>query len=247
VIAGTCDPRYMAGDTSNTAAESPGSNPLHDILGGRRGALESALPSVVFVTVYLSTGSELGTGLIAALVTAALLAAARVWRKEKPIRVLGGLVAVAVAALVAARTGNASDYFLPSLLANIASALVWAFSIVTGWPLLGVIVGLALGQKTRWRADPDLLRAYSLASWVWVGSFLVRAAVNTPLYLTDNLVGLGISRVLLGWPMVLVVIAISWAIIARSLPANHPGVNHPRVDPAEAAVEDAAQLRVEND
>lgn len=229
------------------AAEPTRANPLHDILGGRRGALESALPSVVFVSVYLSTGSELGTGLIAALITAALLAAARVWRKEKPVRVLGGLVAVAVAALVAARTGNAADYFLPSLLANIASALVWAFSIVTGWPLLGVVVGFALGQKTRWRADPDLVRAYSRASWVWVGSFLVRAAVNTPLYLTDNLVGLGVSRVLLGWPMVLIVIAVSWAIIVRSLPPDHPGVNHPRTTADAAAAEDSAQSAVESD
>lgn len=237
----------MAAKTPPTSAGPPRDNPLHEILGGRRGALESALPSVVFVTVYLSTGSELGTGLIAALITAALLAAARVWRKEKPVRVLGGLVAVAAAALVASRTGNAADYFLPSLLANVASALVWAFSIVTGWPLLGVVVGFALGQKTRWRADPDLLRAYSLASWIWVGSFLLRAAVNTPLYLTDNLVGLGVSRVLLGWPMVLVVIALSWAIIVKSLPPDHPGVNRPRVDPTAGATEDAAQSAVESD
>ncbi len=134
-----------------------------------------------------------------------------------------------MAAVVAARTGNAADYFLPSLLANVASALVWAASIVAGWPMLGVVVGFALGQRTRWRGDPDLVRAYSRASWIWAASFLVRAAVNTPLYLTDNLVGLGISRVLLGWPMVLGVIALSWATIKASLPSDHPGVMHPQV------------------
>lgn len=215
-------------------------NPLHDLLGGRRGALESALPSVVFVTVYLATGSELGTGLLAALLMAAALAAARVWRREKPVRVVGGLAAVALAAVVAARTGNAVDYFLPSLLANVASALLWAASILIRWPMLGVIIGFALGQKTRWRGDPDLMRAYSRASWIWAASFLVRAGVNTPLYLTDNIVGLGISRVLLGWPMVLVIIALSWAVISRSLPAGHPGVRHPQTpvgfldDPDEA-------------
>ncbi len=216
------------------ATPDHGHNPLHELLGGRRGAIESALPRIVFVTVYLSTGSELGTGLVAALLTAGALAVARVWRREKPVRVVGGLAGVAVAALVAARTGNASDYFLPSLLANIASALVWAASILIAWPLLGVILGFALRQRTRWRADPDLMRAYSRASWIWVGSFLVRALVNTPLYLSDNLVGLGISRVLLGWPMVLVVIALSWAVIRRSLPPDHPGLLHPRVQPAQA-------------
>lgn len=203
-------------------------NPLHELMGGRRGALESALPSVVFVIVYLVT-SSLGWALAAALGVAAVLAALRLARREKPVRVLGGLAAVGIAAVVAARTGNAADYFLPSLLANVASALIWAVSILARWPLLGVIVGFAIGQKTGWRQDADLMRAYSNASWIWAGSFLVRAGVNTPLYLTDNLVGLGISRVLLGWPMVLGVIAASWWAIRRSLPDDHPGIMHPRV------------------
>jgi hypothetical protein len=205
------------------------SNPLHDLLGGRRGALESALPSVVFVVTYLLSGSQLAVALAISLLTAAGLAGARMLRREKPVRVLGGLAAVAIAAVVAARTGNAADYFLPSLLANVASALIWAVSILARWPLLGVTVGFAVGQRTAWRQDPDLLRAYGRASWVWAGSFLVRAGVNGPLYLTDNLVGLGISRVLLGWPMVLLVIAISWWVMRASLPADHPGILHPRV------------------
>jgi hypothetical protein len=204
-------------------------NPLHELLGGRRGALESALPSVVFVVVYLVAGSQLTWALVAALAVAAVLAFLRLLRREKPVRVLGGLAAVAIAAVVAARTGNAADYFLPSLLANVASALVWAASILARWPLLGVIIGFAVGQKTAWRQDPDLVRAYGNASWIWAASFLVRAAVNTPLYLTDNLVGLGISRVVLGWPMVLLVIAASWWAIRRSLPDDHPGIMHPRV------------------
>jgi hypothetical protein len=210
-------------------AEYPGtSNPLHDLLGGRRGAIESALPSVVFVTGYLLSGSQLAIGLVLALATAAVLAGLRLIRRENPVRVLGGLAAVGLAAVVAARTGNAADYFLPSLLANLASAGVWAFSILIGWPMLGIVLGFALGQKTRWRSDPDLLRAYGRASWIWAASFLVRAGVNLPLYVTDNLVGLGLSRVLLGWPMVLGVIALSWLVIRRSLPEDHPGIMHPR-------------------
>jgi hypothetical protein len=88
---------------------SRASNPLHDLLGGRRGALDSALPGVVLVVVYLARGSALVTGLAAALVTAAVLAAARLARRERPVRVVGGLAGVAIAAVVAARTGNAAD------------------------------------------------------------------------------------------------------------------------------------------
>lgn len=218
----------MPDSDATSVAEARGSNPLHDLLGGRRGALESALPSVFFVTAYLLSGSNLTLGIVVALGVAFVLATLRMIRREKPVRVLGGLIAVAIAALVAARTGNAVDYFLPSLLANVVSAGVWAFANLIGWPLLGITIGFAVGQKTGWRSDPDLVRAYSRASWIWAISFLVRAGVNTPLYLTDNLVGLGISRVLLGWPMVLGVIALSWLVIKRSLPADHPGILHPR-------------------
>jgi len=213
--------------------EAAGSNPLHDLLGGPRGALESSLPSVVFVSGYLISGQGLAVALAAAIVTALVLAALRLRRREKPVRVLGGLVAVAIAAVVAARTGNPADYFLPSLLANLAAALIWATSIVARWPLLGVVLGAALRQRNAWRSDPDLVRAYSRASWIWAVSFLVRAGVNTPLYLSDNLVGLGIARVLLGWPMVLLVIAASWWTIRRTLPEDHPGILHPQVHRAD--------------
>jgi hypothetical protein len=222
------EPRGASGDDGTVSMQQNAGNPLHDLLGGRRGALESALPSVVFVGTYLVSGSNLGVGLAWALGTAAVLAVLRVARREKPVRVVGGLVAVAIAALVAARTGNAADYFLPSLLANAASALIWAFSILAGWPLLGVILGFALGQRTSWRSDPDLVRAYSRASWIWAASFVVRAGINVPLYLNDNLVGLGVARVLLGWPLVLGVIAASWWVMRRTLPADHPGIMHPR-------------------
>ncbi len=206
------------------------SNPLHDLLGGSRGALDSALPSVVFITAFLASSRDLAISLGAALVTAVGLAGLRLWRHERPVRVLGGVAAVAIAAVVAARTGSASDYFLPSLLANTASALIWAVSILAGWPMLGLVIGFLLGQRTSWRRDPDLLRAYSRASWIWAASFLLRAGINLPLYLSDNLVGLGVARVLLGWPLVLGIIAGSWWLIQRSLPPGHPGIRHPRTE-----------------
>ena len=221
-------PETAGGDVSDVIAVTAADNPIHRLLGGWRGGLESAAPSVVFATVYVVAAQPLTTALVAAFSVALVLAAWRLLRREKPIRVVGGLVAVAIAALVAARTGNAVDYFLPSLIANGLSALVWALSILIGWPLLGVVVGFALGQRTRWRTDPDLVRAYGRASWVWTASFVLRAAVQGSLWWTDNVIGLGIARVVLGWPMVLLVIAASWWVIHRSLPPGHPGPLHPR-------------------
>lgn len=196
---------------------------LH-LLGGWRGAVEGAAPSITFVIAYAVADVGLTSALLVALAVAAAVAATRLWRRESLRHVLGGLAAVALAAAVAARTGRAEDYFLPSLLANLAAALIWAASIVAGWPLLGVIVGAAVGQRTRWRSDPLLVLAYSRASWIWAVSFVVRAGVMTPLYLSGQVLALGVVKVVLGWPMVMVVIWLSWLVIRRTLPPGHPGI-----------------------
>ena len=140
---------------------------------------------------------------------------------------LFGLLGVAVAALVALYTGRAADFFLVQIVTNAASALAWTVSIVIRWPLLGVVVGTALGQRTRWRHDPDLLRGYQRASWVWVGQYLVRLAVFLPLYAADAVVALGIARTVLTWPLVALCVALSWPLLRSALPAGHLGLGHP--------------------
>jgi hypothetical protein len=218
---------------------------LRHLLGGPREAVEGAAPSVTFVVAYALAGAGLTVGLALALGVAAIVAAVRLARRESLRHVLGGLAAVAVAAAVAARTGRAEDFFLPSLLANLAASLIWAVSVLAGWPLLGVIVGAAVGQRTRWRSDPDLVRAYGRASWIWAGSFVVRAAVMTPLYLAGEVLALGVAKVLLGWPMVLVVIWLSWFTISRTLPPDHPGLFAPRCSAAPSAESDGGEVEVE--
>ena len=146
-----------------------------------------------------------------------------------------GLLGVAVAAVVALYTGRAVDFFLVQIVANAASAMVWAVSIVIRWPLLGVLVGMALGQRTRWRRDPDLVRGYQRASWIWVGQYVLRLVVFLPLYLADEVVALGVARLLLTWPLVALCVAAAWPLVRSALPTGHRGPLHPagRENPPE--------------
>ena len=130
-------------------------------------------------------------------------------------------------ALVVLRTGRAEDFFLVQVLANAGSALLFAGSVVVRWPLLGVIVGLALGQRTRWRRDPDLLRGYRRASWVWVAQYAVRLAVFVPLYLAEQVSLLAVARGALTYPLVAACVVLSWFVLRRALPDGHPGLLHP--------------------
>ncbi|WP_439709591.1 DUF3159 domain-containing protein [Micromonospora haikouensis] len=204
------------------------------MLGGRRGAVDATAPPVAFAIGWLATGHSLVGGVAAAVVAGTAVAAWRLRRGDRPRSVLIGLLAVCVAALIALRTGRATDFFLVQVLSNVASALAWAVSIVVRWPLLGVLVGVALRQRGRWRRDPALLRAYGRGSWVWAATYALRVAVFVPLYLGGQVVALVVARVALTWPLVASALAVSWLVIRRSLPAGHPGLRHPVTVPGPA-------------
>ena len=212
----------------SAAKHDENAHPLAALIGGPRGAIESMLPPVAFVVVYLATNSNLSAAVITALVIGFALAGLRLRRGEKPVRVTGALLVVVLAALVAYYTGSAAAYFWPLVLANVASALAFAFSILIRWPLLGVIVGPITGTGMRWRKDPDLLRAYSRASWLWVLLNVVRAAVQVPLIQGEDLWALAAVRPIF-YLMVIGVVLWSWRVIKKALPADHPGIRSPRI------------------
>lgn len=225
----------MTVTVAKPASRSP--DTLASLLGGRRGALDATLPIVAFLAGYLIGHGSVGWGAGSALVVAVGVAAWRLSTGAKPRAVLAGALVVAASALIALRTGKAEDFFLLQILTNAVSALAWAVSIALRWPFLGLIVGTALGQKTRWRRDPVLLRAYSRASWVWVGQYLIRLVVFVPLWAAGEVVALAITRGAFTYPLVAACIAVSGWVLFRAIPPGHPGLRHPVAPEREKAVE----------
>ncbi|MFJ6670078.1 DUF3159 domain-containing protein [Actinosynnema sp. NPDC091369] len=201
---------------------------LAALLGGRGGALDASLPPPAFVVGWLLGGNSVAVGALSAVVVGVVVGVVRVLRGGRPRALLASVALVVLAAYIALQTGRAEDFFLLQIFLNAASALVWAASIVLRWPLLGVVVGLVTGQKFRWRRDPDLLRAYRYASWPWVGQYVLRVLVFGALWLAGEVVLLGIMRAALTWPLQVACIAVSWWVLRRTLPADHPGLRHPR-------------------
>lgn len=205
-----------------------GQETLGEILGGPRSALDATLPAVAFVGAWLIAGHSLRWAVVSAVGVGACLTGWRVVRGGRPMAALLGLLGTLLAGLIVLRTGRAADFFLVQLVSNTASALLWTTSIVARWPMLGLIVGLVLGQRTRWRADPELVQAHSRGSWIWVGQYALRMMVLWPLWYLDQVVALGLARVLLSWPLVVVCLGVSWWVVRRSL-GDHPGFRHPCV------------------
>ena len=198
------------------------------LLGGRGAALDATLPSVAFVAGWLLTNHSVGWAALIAVAAAVVVGAIRLFRGDKIRAVLVGAFVVSVAALVALYTGQAIDFFLVQLLSNAASGLAFVVSWAVRWPLLGVIIGALLGQRTRWRQDPDLVRAYGRATLVYATQYVIRVLVFGYLWAQNDVVASGVARVALSWPLYVVMLAPTWWAFRAALPSDHPGLRHPR-------------------
>jgi hypothetical protein len=182
-------------------------------IGGPLGLAESSIPAALFVAVYTLGGEDTKVAAIVAVAVAVVLTALRLLRGQTPQFALSGLIGIALAGFIVSRTGKAEDFFLPGLLFNLGYAGLYLVSIIVRWPLIGVIVALLSQQDSSWRKDPDKMRAYDRASWLWVGLFSLRLAVQLPLYLASALVALGTTRVVMGVPLFVLGLWLTWLLI----------------------------------
>ena len=188
---------------------------LLDEMGGVQGIADSSLPGLLFVAVYSLSGSDLQLAAIAAVGLGALIGVFRLIRGESAKYAAAGFIGVAIAGFFATRTGKAEDFFLPGLLFNAGYAIGYLVSILIRWPLIGVFLGPLMGEGMSWRQDPAKVKLFSQASWVWVGLFVVRLAVQLPLYLSGSLLALGIAKTVMGLPVFALTIWLTYLILKR--------------------------------
>ena len=113
---------------------------LSTALGGWRGSVETALPTVAFVGAWVWR-HDVTVAVAASAVVALVLLASRLVARQTPRYVLSAVAATAVAAFFALRSGRAEDAFLPGILASAAWGAGALVSVVARWPVVGFVVG----------------------------------------------------------------------------------------------------------
>ncbi len=181
---------------------------------------EAALPAVAFIVTYTASGSNTNLSAMVAVGLAVVLAVARLLKRESPRHALSGLLGVAIAAFVATRSGRAENFFLPGLLLNAAYAAAFLISVIARRPLVGLIVSQLDAAGGSWRDDPVRVRAFTRATWLWVGLFAARLAVQLPLYLAGAVVALGIARTAMGLPLFALGVWFTWRLVRRMPPTT---------------------------
>ncbi|MBB2922030.1 DUF3159 domain-containing protein [Cellulomonas cellasea] len=208
---------------------------LAEAIGGWRGVIESALPGLVFVVVYVAV-RELQPALIASISVAALAVLVRLVQRTPVTQAFSGILGIGIGVLWAWRTGEAQDFFAYGLWVNVAWCAGALLSVLVRWPAVGVIVSFVRGEDMSWRLDTRpaaraLRRRYVWATLLWVGVFGARLAVQVPLYLQgEDAVGwLGTAKLVMGVPLFAAGLYVTWLLVRGSGSPREP--SRPPLDP----------------
>jgi hypothetical protein len=193
---------------------------LAEALGGRRGIVESAIPTLVFTLLYVTT-HELRLALTASIAVTVGLLVVRIVQRSTVQFVLNALFGIAIAALFASRSGEARDVFLPGILYNAGYAALFVFSIAVRWPAVGFMIGSLTGEPTEWHQDHALVRLCSRLTWLFALPCIIRVIVQYPLYAGDHIALLGTAKIFLGWPLQIAAFAaIAWLLSRNRTPVD---------------------------
>ncbi|MEO6702222.1 MAG: DUF3159 domain-containing protein [Jatrophihabitantaceae bacterium] len=187
-------------------------------MGGWSGTVIAAIPPVVFVIVNALAG--LRVAIYAAVGSGVLIAGYRLVRRQSLQQAATGLFSVLIAALIAHRTGQARGFFLLGIAGSILYGGIFAISLLVRRPLIGLIWEFLdpspLPEGTKWYRVRPLRRGYDLASLAALAMFAARAIVQLSLF-RDNKTGwLAVTRIVMGFPLYLAVIAVVFWVVRRA-------------------------------
>lgn len=206
-------------------------------LGGRRGMVEAAVPTIVFTVVWLST-KELRYALTASIGIAVVLLVVRLVQRSTVQFVVNALFGIGIGWLFirisASRGGSEDDqalaYFLPGIIYNSAYTVVLALTCLIGWPLVGFMVGSVTGDPTAWHRDRQIVRLCTTLTWLLAIPCLLRVVAQAPFWFaaqggyldTDSAVAaLGILKIAMGWPLQLAALgAMAWVLARNRTPVE---------------------------
>jgi len=198
---------------------------LRQVVTGK--TLDALLPPLIFAVSNNLWG--LSSAVRLALGFSLLLGMRRLLLKQKVSYALGGFLMVAAASGLALVTQNATNYFISSAVTSgtlLAAALV---TLLMGKPLAALASHLSRGWPLDWFWRIDVKPAYREVTLFWAVFFALRLSLQVMLLRSGDALRLAWANTLLGWPVTVAVLVISYLYgIWRLHNLGGPGVDEYR-------------------
>ena len=197
---------------------------LLDSIGGVQGFIEATIPGLVYVLSF-AIWQDLTVSIVSVSVAMVLLTIRHFMVKRPASALLGPLIGIALAIYLAQRPeGQARDFYLPGFWTNAGYGGALLLSVLIRFPLIGLMVGFMTNQGLSWRKNRRKLRFFNLVTLLWVGLFAIRLLVQVPLYLANDIVTLGFTKIALGQPFFLLMIWVSWLLLRKVVSNEQDGI-----------------------
>jgi hypothetical protein len=193
--------------------ETPSGSALLGAVGGIRGLIEAILPGLGFLVLYTIT-KDLVASVIAPFAIAVVFIVVRAIQRQPLMPAITGAIGIALSAGLALITGNISNNFVLGFGINGVAVVALVISLLIRRPLVGVVIGLLTGDE-HWRHDPAKLRIAYVTSVLWLLLSALRLAVQLPLYLAEQPDALAATKLLMGVPLYLGLLWVTW-MLART-------------------------------
>lgn len=193
-------------------------------VGGVQGFIEATIPGLVYVLTF-AIWQDLTISIVSVSIAMVALIIRHFLAKRPASALIGPIVAIALAIYLARRPeGQPRDFYLTGFLTNAGYGAGLLLSVLVRFPLIGVLVGFMTDQGLRWRKERRKVRFFNLVTWLWVAFFASRLVVQVPMYLANDVVSLGFTRIVMGTPYFLMMIWISWLLLRKVVSAEQDGI-----------------------
>ncbi len=194
---------------------------IHSVISGK--TLDALLPPLIFVLINSVSGLDLAV--MVSLGLAVALAALRLVRKQTWKYALAGLAGVSLASGLTYLTRNPAHYFIGPVLSSALLLFLALASLLMGKPMAAWASHLSRGWPLAWYWRKDIKPAYREVTLFWAVFILARLLIQFSLLQLGDVTRIAWVNVLLGWPVTLFVLVISYIYgIWRLNQLSGPGV-----------------------
>ena len=198
---------------------------LSKALGGKRGMLEGAIPTLGFTVTWITTHNlNLSLVISAGLAVVLLLHPDRAAVDTAVRAELPGRHRDRRRLRAAVRSGRGR---VPARASSTTPSTPWSLgaSALVRWPLVGFMIGGVTGDLTRWHEDRHLVSLCCKLTWLLALPCLLRVVVQYPLYAAAPWPGgSGVAKIAMGWPLQVAALgAMVWLLSRDNTPVPVAG------------------------